>query len=59
MCTVESDNAPPLEDPFPRRSGGGPAAHCNIFGVLGVIFTSGQIHYHSLWWDQRSAGQLG
>ena len=39
--TVESDNAPPLEDLFPRRSGGGPAAHCNIFGALGVVIRHG------------------
>ena len=35
--TVESDNTPPLEDPFPRRSGGGPAAYRNIFGALGIV----------------------
>ena len=35
--TVESDNTPPLEDPFSRRSGGGPAAYCNIFGAPGIV----------------------
>ena len=39
--TVESDNTPPLEDPFPRRSGGGPAAYCNIFGAPGVVIWHG------------------
>ena len=39
--TVESDNVPPLEDPFPQRSGGGPAAHCNIFGAPGVVIRHG------------------
>ena len=36
--TVESDNTPPPEDPFPRRSGRGPAAHCNIFGAPGLTY---------------------
>ena len=39
--TVESDNTPPLEDPFPRRSGGGPAAYCNIFGAPGIVIQHG------------------
>ena len=39
--TVESDNTPPLQDPFPRRSGGGPAARCNIFGAPGVVIRHG------------------
>ena len=39
--TVESDNTPPLEDPFPHRSGGGPAAYCNIFGAPGIVILHG------------------
>ena len=39
--TVESDNTPPLEDPFPCRSGGGPAANCNIFGAPGIAIRHG------------------
>ena len=39
--TVERDNTPQLEDPFPCRSGGGPAANCNIFGAPGVVIRHG------------------
>ena len=39
--TVESDNTSPVEDPFPRQGGGGPAAHCNTFGAPGVIIRHG------------------
>ena len=39
--TVESDNTPPLEDPFPRRSGAGPATYRNIFGVPGIVIRHG------------------
>ena len=39
--TVESDNTPPLEDPFLRRSGGGPAAYRNIFGAPGTVIWHG------------------
>ena len=44
--TVESDNTPPLEDPFSRRSGGGPAADRNIFGMLGIVIRHGQARGH-------------
>ena len=37
VCTVESGDTPPLEDPFSRRSGSWPAAHRNIFGTLGIV----------------------
>ena len=39
--TIESDKTPPLEDPFPRRSGGGPAAYCNIFRAPGIVIRHG------------------
>ena len=34
--TVESDNTPPLKNPFPRRSGCRPA-YCNVFGASGTV----------------------
>ena len=39
--TVESDNTPLLEDPFPRRSGSGPAAYRKIFGAPGIVIRHG------------------
>ena len=44
--TVKNDNTPPLEDPFPRQSGGGPAAYRNIFGVPGIVIRHGEARGH-------------
>ena len=41
LRTVESGNAPLLEDPFSRRSGGGPTAYRNIRRTLGIIIRHG------------------
>ena len=39
QCTP-SKMTPP-KAPFPRRNGGGPAAHCNIFGAPGMVIRYG------------------
>ena len=46
MRTVESGNPHPLEDPFSRRSGGGPVAYRKIFGTLGIVIRHGQARGH-------------
>ena len=39
--TVESDNTPALEDPFPHLSEGGPAAYRYVFGVPELVIRHG------------------
>ena len=41
MRIVESDTTPPLEDPFPGRSWGGPTAYRNMFSAPGIVIRHG------------------